>query len=182
MLGNNLGTKTLRRDLGANRRLLLGLLPVCPLSDRNDEKGVVTRQELFLTTLLRATFDASIAASEALWLANCYFAHNYSGFSRLAAFTSPKPLEAPKSTAVSQCFRPFHMSFISRVLLILARDSPHLSLGPGIPERAAVIPAAARSRQTFLSPRLQGCGSHGSRRPPSRIPVGKDRRVKDGKS
>ena len=57
---------------------------------------------------------------------------------------------------------------------------PHLSLGPGIPEPAAVIPAAARSRQTFLAPRLQGRGSRSSRRPPSRIPVGKDRRVKCG--
>jgi putative transposase len=50
---------------------------------------------------------------------------------------------------------------------------PHLSLGPGIPETCCGIPTAARSRQTFLSPRLQGCGSHGSRRPPSRVPMGK---------
>ena len=85
-------------------------------------------------------FFSSLLLILTLWLANCYFAHNYSGFSRLAACTSPKPREAPKSTAVSQCFRPFHMSFISRVLLILARDSPHLSLGPGIPESAAVFP------------------------------------------
>ena len=44
------------------------------------------------------------------------------------------------------------------------------------------IPAVARSRYTFLRPRLQGRVSRGSRRPPSRIPLGKARRVKDGKS
>ena len=42
---------------------------------------------------------------------------------RLATLTSPKPPEAPKSTAVSQCYRSFHMFFISSVSLILARDN-----------------------------------------------------------
>ncbi len=37
---------------------LTGLCQGCPLSDRNDEKLVATRQDLFLTTFFRATFDA----------------------------------------------------------------------------------------------------------------------------
>ncbi len=41
---------------------------------------------------------------------------------------------------------------------------------------------AGRKISVLVLPRLQRCGSHGSRRPPSRVPVGKNRRVKDGKS
>ncbi len=49
-----------RRDFGrvVGNPYLTGLWKVSPLSDRNDEKGVATRQELFLTTLFRAIFDA----------------------------------------------------------------------------------------------------------------------------
>ena len=65
------------------------------------------------------------------------------------------------------------------ILRLYNQGRPHLSLGPGIPEPTAVFPAA-RSRQTFLGPRLQGRGSRGSRWPPSRVPMGKYCRVKDG--
>jgi hypothetical protein len=49
--------------------------------------------------------------------------------------------------------------------------------GPRVSRTPARAPTAARTRETFLGPRLHGRGSRGSRWPPSRIPVGKDGRI-----
>src|SRR6266568_5142213 len=58
---------------------------------------------------------------------------------------------------------------------------PHLSLGPGIPEPAAIfLPLQGQDRHSFA----RDCGvvaRAALSSPPSRIPVGKDRPVKDRK-